>query len=436
MQELDMITSPQIETLKKEVSKMIVSANEKPLTKVDLIDSICRLGLQYHFESEIEQVLQQYHNNFVENGEITLEGNLHTLALLFRLFRQEGFRVSPNVFNKFKDVHGNFNESLNVDIEGVLSLHEASHLRFHGEDILDEALVFTSTNLESIATQLSPSLAEQVKYSLRQPLHKGLPRLEARRYISIYRQYPSHNETLLTLAKLDFNMLQKLHQKEFGNITKWWKELDVPKNLPFVRDRIAELCFWILGVHFEPQYSQARTLMMKVISILTIIDDTYDAYGTIDELELFTQAIQRWDISCLDDLPEYMKICYRLLMKSYEETKEDMRMEGREYNLHYVIIEFEQKREHVASFLECYMEQYGVSKEDAINECRKRITNAWKDINEVCLRPTKVPKPFMMRILNLTRFMDVIYKDEDNFTHAGGVMKEYIGALLVDSMPI
>ncbi|KAK7257296.1 hypothetical protein RIF29_31166 [Crotalaria pallida] len=98
--------------------------------------------------------------------------------------------------------------------------------------------------------------------------------------------------------------------------------------------------------------------------------------------------------------------------------------------------EFEQKRDHVASFLECYMKQYGVSKEDAINECRKRITNAWKDINEECLRPTKVPKPFMMRILNLTRFMYVIYKDEDNFTHAGGVMKEYIEALLVDSVPI
>ncbi|KAK7257295.1 hypothetical protein RIF29_31165 [Crotalaria pallida] len=498
---------------------MIASTNEKPLTKVDLIDSICRLGLQYHFESEIEQVLQQYHNNFVENGEITLEGNLHTLALLFRLFRQEGFRVSPNVFNKFKDVHGNFNGSLDADIEGMLSLYEASHLRVHGEDILDEALVFTSTHLESIATQLSPSLAEQVKYSLRQPLHKGLPRLEARRYISIYQQDPSRNETLLALAKLDFDMLQKLHRKEFGNITKWWKELDVPTNLPFVRDRIAELCFWIIAVYSEQQYSQARTIMMKVISILTIIDDTYDAYGTIEELELFTQAIQRWDISCLDDLPEYMKLCYRLLMKAYEETEEDMRKEGRAYNVHYSIIEFkkivqaymtearwlkrnyiptteeytqvslvsccyplltttsyigmgdiatedifkwvtnepkivkassvvcrlmddivsnefEQKRDHVASFLECYMKQYGVSREDAINECRKRITNAWKDINEECLRPTKVPKPFVMRILNLTRFIDVIYKDEDNFTHAGGVMKQYIEALFVDPMPI
>ncbi|CAL0323290.1 unnamed protein product [Lupinus luteus] len=214
------LASPEIETLKKEVRSMLVSTIEKPLIKVDLIDSICRLGLQYHFENEIEQVLQYIHNNYVENGEIIVEGNLHTLALIFRLLRQEGFMVSPNVFSKFWDVHQNFSESLTTDVEGMLNLYEASYLRIHGEDILDDALAFTSTHLESISSGLRPILEEQVKYSLRQPLHKGMPRLEARRYISTYQQNPSHNETLLTLAKSDFNMLQKLHQKEVGNISK------------------------------------------------------------------------------------------------------------------------------------------------------------------------------------------------------------------------
>ncbi|CAL0323422.1 unnamed protein product [Lupinus luteus] len=86
-------------------------------------------------------------------------------------------------------------------------------------------------------------------------------------------------------------------------------------------------------------------------------------------------------------------------------------------------IVFEQKREHVSSFLECYMRQYGMSREDAINECRKRVINAWKDINKECLS-------------DLARFMDVIYKDQDNFTHADGVMKMYIQALLVDPVSI
>ncbi|RHN57903.1 putative lyase [Medicago truncatula] len=92
----------------------------------------------------------------------------------------------------------------------------------HGEDILEEALVFTTTHLESITKQLNHPhpQALQVKHCLRQTLHKNLPRLEARNYISIYEQDPSHNKNLLILAKLDFNMLQSLHQKEFSNFYK------------------------------------------------------------------------------------------------------------------------------------------------------------------------------------------------------------------------
>jgi hypothetical protein len=37
----------------------------------------------------------------------------------------------------------------------------------------------------------------------------------------------------------------------------------------------------------------ARKFMTKLVVIITMIDDTYDAYGTIDELELFTKAIER-----------------------------------------------------------------------------------------------------------------------------------------------
>jgi len=124
------------------------------------------------------------------------------------------------VFNQFKDEQGNYSETLITDVEGMLSLYEASHMMVHGEEILEKALAFTSTHLESIVTQLSPFLAAQVKHSLKQALHRNFPRLEARRYIPIYENDPSHNESLLTFAKLDFNVLQSLHRKEFGKICK------------------------------------------------------------------------------------------------------------------------------------------------------------------------------------------------------------------------
>jgi (-)-germacrene D synthase len=82
------------------------------------------------------------------------------------------------------------------------------------------------------------------------------------------------------------------------------------------------------------------------------------------------------------------------------------------------------------------MKQYEISREAAVQEGQRRIVDAWKDINEECLRPSEVPMPFLTRILNLSRFMDVVYKDKDNFTNTEGEMKTFIKALLVDPVPI
>lgn len=36
--------------------------------------------------------------------------------------------------------------------------------------------------------------------------------------------------------------------------------------------------------------------MTKLIAMLTIIDDIYDSFGTPEELELFTEAIDRFEL--------------------------------------------------------------------------------------------------------------------------------------------
>ena len=74
---------------------------------------------------------------------------------------------------------------------------------------------------------------------------------------------------------------------------RWWKDLNVQTNFPYARDRIVECYFWTLGAYFEPQFNVGRKILTKVIAISSILDDTYDAYGTFEELEIFTQAIQR-----------------------------------------------------------------------------------------------------------------------------------------------
>jgi len=119
------------------------------------------------------------------------------------------FPYKTDVFCKFKDQEGKFKESIRNDIKGMLSLYEASQLRLHGEDILEEAYSFTLIGLtKSLATKLSPFLSLLVHHSLGQSLRKGMPRLEARYYISFYQEDPSHNEHLLAFAKLDFNVTE------------------------------------------------------------------------------------------------------------------------------------------------------------------------------------------------------------------------------------
>lgn len=84
-----------------------------------------------------------------------------------------------------------------------------------------------------------------------------------------------------------------MHDEQIIYNYRWWKDLNVAEKLHFARDRVAECFFWILGVYFEPQYQLARRLITKVISLTSIIDDIYDVYGTLEEVMLFTDAIER-----------------------------------------------------------------------------------------------------------------------------------------------
>ncbi|KAL0362767.1 UNVERIFIED_CONTAM: Beta-caryophyllene synthase [Sesamum calycinum] len=204
----------------------------------------------------------------------------------------------------------------------MLELYEAAHFGVHGEDVLDKALHFSSSRLESLAPHMASSLSALVNEALKFPIRKNLTRLGARKFISVYQEDESHKEILLNFAKLDFNIVQKIHQKELSDLTRWWKDLDFKNKLPFVRDRMVECYFWALGVYFEPQYQVARKILAKVLALATTVDDIYDVYGTFDELRMFTHAIQRWNIDALEQLPPYMRICYKALLGAYLEMEE------------------------------------------------------------------------------------------------------------------
>ncbi|CAN1190414.1 Sesquiterpene synthase 2 [Linum perenne] len=302
---------------------------------LNLINVIERLGIDYHFEVEIELFLQQLYaeHNSVDSCRI-IDGDLRTAALSFRLLRQHGYNISTDAFKKYKTEQGGFKiEKIETagDIEGILNLYEAAYLRVEGDDILDEAIEFTESILGAKVDELEPSLAERVNHALERPLRKGVERTEHLFFISVYETIPGHDSTLLKLAKLSFNVVQNLYQKELRVLSKWWAEMDLPRKLPHARDKLIEVFFWAIGgALWKPKYSKARYFFTKVTSVGSMVDDTYDAYGTRDELEVLTDAIQRWDTS-MKDVEDRMKILFAAVISIYDEIDSFNSNDGKFY---------------------------------------------------------------------------------------------------------
>ncbi|KAF2531307.1 hypothetical protein F2Q70_00031873 [Brassica cretica] len=121
------------------------------------------------------------------------------------------------------------------------------------------------------------------------------------------------NLALMELAKIDFNIVQANHQEELKYVFSWWQETCLSNQLPFVRDEIVENYFWNVGIIYEPQFGYTRRILTIINALVTTIDDIYDIYGTLEELELFTAMVDNWDVNRLDKLPAYMRLCFLVL---------------------------------------------------------------------------------------------------------------------------
>ncbi|KAL6533752.1 Trehalose-6-P synthase/phosphatase complex synthase subunit [Orobanche hederae] len=328
---------------KELVRELLAEMPDDSADKLELIDVIQRLGVDYHFEKEIDESLHYIHENYPKYNTKDDEDDLRILALRFRLLRQHGYYVPCDVFDAFVDGEkGNIfpkePDTPVKNVEAMLSLYEAAHFGQHGEEILDKAIELTSTCLKEslVLPQIKSnvSLSTRITEALKMPLRMTLKRFGARKFISMYEKDETHDKLLLNFAKLDFNIVQKIHQREISDLTRWWNAFDVSNKLPYARDRIAECYFWVLEVYFEPHYGKARRILTKAISMASIIDDTYE-YATLDELQLFTDAIQRWDVGALEELPPFMKLGYKALLDTYDGIEEEMKNAGVSYRVPY-----------------------------------------------------------------------------------------------------
>ncbi|KAF8391448.1 hypothetical protein HHK36_023753 [Tetracentron sinense] len=499
--------------LKEEVKHMLDYEDVGPLARLELIDDLQRLGLRYHFEKDIKRALDSIICFQADNERVLC--SLHATALRFRILRQHRYEVSQDVFKSFKDRTGDFMACLCEDFKGMLSLYEASYLAFEGENLLDEAKAFTSTHLKRLKGNIDPTLAEQVTHALELPLHWRMARLEVRWYIEAYERRKDTNHVLLELAKLDFNVVQSTHQRDLKDLSRWWRGMGLGDRLSFARDRLIECFFWSMGMVFEPQFGYCRKGLTKVTALITTIDDVYDVYGSLDELELFTDAVERWDVNAVKQLPHYMKICFLALYNTvnemaydtlkeqgcdvipylkkvwadlckaflveakwyfnrYTPTLEDylenawISVSGNVILVHaYFLLNqditeealeclesysnlirwssmifrlyndlgtstAEVEKGEVATSIQCYMHETGLSEELAREHTRHLINEMWKKMNKDGASDSPFPDPFIETTINLARISQCTYQNGDGHGAPDRKKKDQILSLLAE----
>nr|GMC72494.1 (-)-germacrene D synthase-like isoform X2 [Ipomoea batatas] len=444
--EIDPSEEREVQQLKEEVRKLLIAAPPASVEKLELVDKIQRLGVDYHFEKEIEASLQHIFDNYDNCNKGDDENNLYVVALRFRLLRQEGHHISCGVFEKFLDKNGKFKDSLTKDLEGMLSLYEASYLGLPEETTLDEALTFTTGRLESMLPSLNKFEAAQVTHALKLPIRRTLPRVGAKEYMQIYQQNQTHNKVLLRFAKLDFNLLQKVHQRELSGITKF--ETSASDEVP---QYLKKIYLAILDITTEMEEVMAKENKLFHVSY---------AIGEMKkQIRTYYQEFMWFYTKHVPPFEEYLKVslvssCYMMIATTClvgmgdiitKEVLDWVTSEPLAVKATCSICrlmddmighEFEQERGHVASAVECYMKGYNVSKEEAYVGIEKLISRAWKDINQECLHPLPVPMKVLLRVLNLACAIFLIYKDNDIYTFSQVKFKSLITATLVQPATI
>ncbi|KAG6539097.1 hypothetical protein ZIOFF_004250 [Zingiber officinale] len=64
--------------------------------------------------------------------------------------------------------------------------------------------------------------------------------------------------------------------------------------------------------------------LSPVISLMSIMDDIYDNYSTLEESRLLTEAIERWEPQAVEHVPEYLKDFYLKLLKTYKDFEDEL----------------------------------------------------------------------------------------------------------------
>ncbi|GER24836.1 copalyl diphosphate synthase [Striga asiatica] len=269
------------------------------------VDRLQRLGISRYFQSEIDECISYVHRYWTSKGICWARNSrvqdIDDTAMGFRLMRLHGYDISAEVFSNFKK-GGEFfcfAGQTTQAVTGMYNLYRASQVKFHGEDILVDAGDYSSKFLREKRAKnelldkwiIAKDLPGEVGYALDVSYYASLPRLETRFYLehyggeddvwigkTLYRMPCVSSNTYLELAKLDYNNCQVLHQREWKNILKWFRNSGLKgfgkKESNFLqRYYIAAACI------FEPEKWAVRVGWAKTVILVETIVSHFQRQG-------------------------------------------------------------------------------------------------------------------------------------------------------------
>ncbi|TKY71585.1 (3S,6E)-nerolidol synthase 1 [Spatholobus suberectus] len=315
----------------KHVLKKLIS--EDPMESLYMVDTIQRLGIEHHFEEEIEAALQKQHLIFSSHlSDFANNHKLYEVALLFRLLRQRGHYVHADVFDSLKSNKREFREKHGEDVKGLIALYEATQVSIEADDSLDDAGYLSYQLLHAwLARNKEHHEAIYVANTLQNPLHYGLSRFMDRSTI-LTSDFKTKKEwkCLEELAEINSCIVKFMNQNEIIQVYKWWKDLGMANEVKFARYQPLKWYMWPMACFTDPRFSDQRIQLTKPISLIYIIDDIFDVHGTLDQLTLFTDAVNRWELTGTEQLPDFMKMCLSVL---YDITNDFAEMINKKHGL-------------------------------------------------------------------------------------------------------
>ncbi|KAL0919759.1 hypothetical protein M5K25_011877 [Dendrobium thyrsiflorum] len=297
---------------------------DKDFIKLCMVDHLERLGCAEHFSKEIKHVMDHHYGKWIaEESKIPNKDNdvfqIYNDSLAFRLLRMHGYQVSPRRFCCFIDdekMLSHMKDNCAFFLGPMLSIYKASHIAFLEDHDLDKARVFSwhilQKGLMSMKSQNETNISyslkkfeQEIEHELELKWLARMDHLEHRLCIEgggIYNFWVGknapyrilQNNDLLQLAIDNFIMRQSIYRKELKELHRWSKDTGLSM-MGFGRENTTYCYFAMASSSCLPLATDSRIEGTKCAILITVADDFFDEKGSLHELSILTDAVQRWE---------------------------------------------------------------------------------------------------------------------------------------------